>query len=199
MSVKNVLRQVKNLDLQLPTLWYFETEDSQDAEKLSLYVQSTSLNFPSFEMQRNGNKSQYLTNYSKPTEFTMTFLEDTNFYITEWLEGWMNNIYDQNSSRFKRGDHSKTGLLTFQKPRRFTFDPTQLFPFPNVIGGIVNQYENNRQYKFEKMLILNIDSQDLDYTNTDKYTVSATFSAEKIYKAVTPQSVSTGINWESVL
>jgi len=163
MAIRNTLKRLQGLSMQLPTLWEFTTQEGP--EDLKLYVQSTSLNFPTLETQRDGARGQYYSNYNEPSEFSMTFLETDDFFTTNWLEAWMDEIFDRQKKVFRTGDHSRTGLLTFQK-------------FTSFIGDL----QETKTYKFTRMLLQSIDSVALDYASTDKLTISATFSAYTIEK-----------------
>lgn len=154
-----------NLSLQIPTLWRFSTNDDPDSY---LYVQSTSLQFPQFEIQRDGARYQYYSNYEEVSEFSITFLETNEFRTLGWLEDWMDEIFDRKRKVFRVGDHSKIGRLTFEKS------------IESETGRI--NLRDTRTYIFEGMLLVGIDQKDLDYTSTDAFTVSATFNANTIRK-----------------
>lgn len=169
MSVRGALDKVRGLDIQHPTLWYMEVYDG-DIE-LKYRIQSTSLSWPSLETQRNGARSLYYSNYNEVEDFSVTFLETEDFAVTKWLEGWMDEIFDRRQKVFLSGNHTKRGVIIFQG---FVPSGLSLSLYPQA------EYKTNNNYVIEGMLLKSIGSKDLDYTSTEPYTVTATFSAQTI-------------------
>lgn len=176
MSIRGALDKVRALNIQLPTLWYFEIPGSTE---LKYRVQSTTLSWPSLETQRNGARALYFSNYTEVEDFSVTFLETEDFLVTKWLEEWMDEIFDRRRKVFRNGNHTRRGLLSLQG---FEHSPISLDSQAEVQASLSPQaqYRVNRSYVIEGMLLKSIGNKDLDYTSTEPYTVTATFAANTI-------------------
>lgn len=173
MAIRNVLDKIAGLSLQLSTLWYFQTEGGP--EDLYIYVQSTSLNFPSLEVQRDGARYQYLSNYSEPDTFSMTFLETDEFTTLNYLEAWMDEVFDRRNKVFRSGNPSRNGILTFQR-----FREPETLQGTNYSPPFRESIQDTRSYLFRGMILQSIDPIDLDYESSENLTISASFSADTI-------------------
>lgn len=162
------ITKLQDLNIQHPTLWYLQINDDTGAE-LKFRVQTTTLNWPSFEVQRDSARYQYYSDYTEVEDFTVSFFETEDFFVTKWLEGWMDEIYNRRLKHFNSGDHRRNASLVFQR-------------FERSFGGLSREatYIDSRTYRIEGMLLKSIGSQDLDYTATEGMTVSATFGADTI-------------------
>lgn len=166
MSIRIDMNKFLTFEIQNPNLWEFFFAYAPD---IRYRVRSCSLPFIGIETE-----SQYHYNY--PIERTaledvsITFLEDTNFYILKYLKSWRDEIYDETRKVFKiiptgsQDNGKRNGILAYQK-----FQDANI-PYP-ILG---------RQYRLIGMFPKKIETIENIYDNTDPFLVIINFSIDDV-------------------
>jgi hypothetical protein len=150
-----------------PNLWEFTFVDELDMKFL---IKNVSLPFIGFETDGRGTGEKYYTGYTPEEEFSIEFLETKDLKVLEYLEDWMDTVYDKKLRVFNTGDHTKNGILNIQS---FVGNSGLL----NAFGKTLNT-ETIKTYGFVNMLIVRIDNIDWDYEGTDAKRITASFTAD---------------------
>lgn len=169
MAIEQPIRILQKYDYRNPNLWEFSFEDIPDIKFL---VKNISLPFINFEVDNVGAGVNYYTGYTQEEEFSIEFIETDRFLILDYLEDWMNAIYDKNKRVFNTGNHAKNGQLHYQN---FLLNNGLLNAF-----GKTQKTESIKTYNFKNILILGIDNIDNDYESTDAKKITARFIADEV-------------------
>jgi hypothetical protein len=163
------MREVARLALQNANLWEM-IETGNPAIKYR--IKSTTLPFLNFETQVRKTGAKYYINFVPEGDFTITFFETVQFDTYNYLKGWMEEVYDFDTRKFKKGDHSRDFLIIFQTDQ--AINP--------LVSYWLGQFlrSNNKAFKLEKVKIKELASWDLSYEGTDPLIVTATFVADKV-------------------
>lgn len=167
------MQKIQGYDYWNPTLWEFSFEDNSE---ISFFVKSINLSFMQLQAETYNTGHKYITEYTPEEEFSIGFLETEDFKVMDYLDDWLDSIFDKRKRVFKNGKHTKNGLLLLQK-----FVGNQ--PLANAIQGLGSlkaEYSTVKSFSFRNMLVLGIDSIDLDYTAGEGKEITARFTADVI-------------------
>jgi hypothetical protein len=167
------LQKVQGYDYWNPTLWEFAFLDSLE---MTFFIKSISLSFIQLQAETYNTGHKYITEYTPEEEFTIEFLETNDFKVMVYLNDWLDNIFDKRKRVFRNGDHTKTGQLRLEK---FVANS----PFVNALN-VRAEYETVKSFGFKNMLLLGIDSIDLNYTEGEGKVITARFTADSIDEEV---------------
>jgi len=167
------LQKVQGYDYWNPTLWEFSFEDNPDIRFL---VKTITLPFIQLQAETYNSGHKYLTEYTPEEEFTIEFLETKDFDVMDYLNEWFDSIFDKTWRTFKRGNHTKNGLLHLQGFKNNA-------PIINAFNRLA-VYETVKAFDFKNMLILGIDDIDLDYESGEGKKISARFTADSVDEEV---------------
>ena len=139
-------------------------------------VQSVSLPFLGFETQTRKTGTKHYTNYIPEGEFSITFLENTNFDTFNFLDGWRNQIYDPIRRVFRANGSTqvKDMQLVFQKDT-----------VVRLIGPLNTYYRHTTKgFHFRRTLLKTISNLDLNYTGNDPLIFTASFECDTISSVI---------------
>jgi hypothetical protein len=154
------------LDFQNPNMWEFQFLSSAGTEggdvDLSIFetyrVVSTNIPFHKFESHTRKTGSKHYEDWTPEDDFSITFLETTDFKVLTTLNNWKEQIYDTQERVFNTGDVRKFGLLTFND----------------------NAFQESLFITFYRMLFKGFNGLDLGYTAADALTITANFTCDYI-------------------
>lgn len=164
--------KVVDVGLQNSNLWELRILDPFIDPNLKYKIQSATLPFLGFETETRKTGTKHFTNYTSEDEFTITFLETTNFDVFHFLNDWKELIYDSKKRVFKANGylHAKDLEIFFQKDETIKF-----------IGPINAHLRHSTQgFHFKRTLFKNVSSWDLNYTSNDPLIITATFICDTI-------------------
>ncbi len=183
MAIEQPIQILHKYSYRNPNLWEFSFTDNPGSRYL---VKNISLPFINFETDNIGDGINYYTGYTQEEEFSIEFIETDRFLILEYLEKWVDTVYDKKKRVFRTGNHAKNGQLHYQN---FIGN----YGLANAFGKTQNT-ESIKTYDFRNILIVGIDNIENDYENTDAKKITARFIADEVsefagYYSSAPQIV----------
>lgn len=168
MSITNVAQ----IDYWNPTLWEFTFGD--DFTDVKFYVKNISIPFITLEKEQRNTGYSYYTGYTPEDDFSITFLDNSSLDVYNYLRTWHNDIFDYKKRVFKRrGNHTKNGILLIQKDE----DIAPMFNAKTEFPGARNTI---KRFDFINMMLLSIDSIDLDYEDGEAKEITANFECDAV-------------------
>lgn len=176
MAIDGEIVQVSKLALQPKNLWEIVFTDAPD---IKYRVQNINLPFIGLETQTRKTGSKHYIEYKPEEDFNMTILETVDFAAYDYIIDWRNSIYDYQNRVWKTGPAAfKTFTLAFQVNADYPVvtivqrGRKERFPFP--------EWKYNKAFRFERVLLKNINQLDLDYQNGDPLMWELTLTADRI-------------------
>lgn len=161
-SQQEAINGLLSLDFQNPNMWEFYFVPSTEGIDLSgiesYRITSTSIPLHHLTSHTRKTGSKHYDDWTPEGDFSITFLETTDFKITKILEEWKNQIYDPITRVFKTGENRKNGLLVLND----------------------NKFVENLHISFYRMLFMGFALPDLNYTATDAMSITANFTADRV-------------------
>jgi len=158
------IRSLQNISFQNPNLWEFSIfSDLENNESLKYLVTDTTLPLKKFETETSTTGSKHYTKFVPEGEFSITFRETIRWDVYNFLKGWMDSVYNNETKTFISGNKKyKTGLLFFERT---------LTPFNTVI---------NKSFTMYHMQIKGISDISVNYENSGLLPITATFEADEL-------------------
>lgn len=166
--LNETLFQMQAHEFWNPNLWEFYFDDQPDMRFL---IKSTSIPLLKFETETRNSGHKVLMKFEPEDSFSIEFNETADFKVINFMEEWMNKIYDQKTRKFKTGgSYVKQGTVTF-----FKYTRSDIF--------IPTDGENTYSFKFVNMMITGIENIELSYETGENKTVTCNFTVDQVVKS----------------
>lgn len=164
------IEKIVGIDYWNPTLWEFSFDSI--GSDLRYYVKNVNLPFISLDKEQRNTGYSYYTGYTPEEDFTITFIDNSNLYVLDFLRRWQDSIFDYEQRVFKQGNHTKTGTLIIQK----------FIGNEGLANGFLKKavYETVKTYVFHNMMLVGIENIELDYEDGNAKTITATFECDAV-------------------
>lgn len=165
------ISKISEIDYWNPTLWEFTFDDS--FSDIKFYVKEVSIPHITLEKEQRNTGYSYYTGYTPEEDFSITFIEDKDLTVYNYLKKWQYEIFDYNNRVFKRGDHSKNGVLLIQQDRG------------NTVEGNARKISSLgrltiKRLQFVNMMLLSIENIELNYEDGEGKNITATFECDAV-------------------
>mgnify|MGYP006276044499 FL=1 len=158
---------------------------------IRLLVQSIDRPFNSLETERRIEGVRY-TGYSRELSTSISFLETEKHFVSNYLQSWMDSVYDSRNRVFKTGVKPwKNALLINFASNGVNPNTGEGFLATASNGaGVLNASPVARVIYYDKLFIEDVSSLSFSYSNNEALTMDASFSVEGVYDLGLLDSVS---------